>query len=66
MARQKWQKRAETCRSAFRGHCVKTGVYVRSMDSSRRAILDSLVPRSKAIRCFSPAFRGLSRRRWAT
>lgn len=61
MARQKWQKKAETSRTAFRGHCVKpldikvglfralrTGVYARSMDSSRRAMLDSIVPRSKA------------------
>ncbi|CAK9041448.1 unnamed protein product [Durusdinium trenchii] len=45
--REKWQKRVDYSRNAFRGHCVKTGVYARSMDASRRAILDSIVPRAK-------------------
>jgi len=46
LRRDKWQKRVDTSRNAFRGHCAKTGIYARTMDSSRRAILDSLVPRA--------------------
>ncbi|CAE7467486.1 ergic3 [Symbiodinium sp. CCMP2456] len=45
--REHWQKRLKSSKDAFRGHCVKTGVYARTLDSTRRRILDSLVPRAK-------------------
>jgi len=45
--REKWQKKLKVSREAFRGHCIKTGVYARTLDAGRRKILDSLVPRSK-------------------
>ncbi|CAJ1412458.1 unnamed protein product, partial [Effrenium voratum] len=45
--KDKWQRRLELTRNAFRGHCVKTGVYARSVDAGRRAFLDRLIPREK-------------------
>eukprot|EP00930_Biecheleria_cincta_P027381 TRINITY_DN19245_c0_g1_i1.p1 TRINITY_DN19245_c0_g1~~TRINITY_DN19245_c0_g1_i1.p1 ORF type:complete len:631 (-),score=156.48 TRINITY_DN19245_c0_g1_i1:32-1873(-) len=45
--RVKWQRRAQINKDAFKGHCVKTGVYARTMDAARRRQLDMLVPRSK-------------------
>lgn len=45
--RGKWQQRASVNKDAFKGHCVKTGVYARTMDAARRRQLDMLVPRSQ-------------------
>jgi len=46
--REKWEKRAKVNREAFKGHCIKTGVYARNMDPAFRRELDRIVPREKA------------------
>jgi len=47
VSREKWEKRAKVNREAFKGHCIKTGVYARNMDPAFRRELEKIVPRDK-------------------